>query len=52
MKNPNYLSISRATLHNWGKDYPDFPKGRKMGPHRVIFVLSEVEAWLASRPAK
>jgi prophage regulatory protein len=27
-----------------------FPRRRRIGPNRIGFLLSEIEAWMASRP--
>jgi predicted DNA-binding transcriptional regulator AlpA len=60
MKDPNYmtveelcqnLGICQATLYAWLRKCPDFPKRRKLGFRRNLFVTDEVKAWLASRPA-
>lgn len=47
-----YLEICPSTLYNWVKSDPNFPKRRKMGYRRNIFLRLEVDSWLASRPAR
>lgn len=47
-----YLNICPSTLYSWVRTYPDFPRRRKLGLRRNIFVRQEVEDWLASRPLK
>ena len=46
-----YLDICPSTLYSWIKADPNFPKRRKLGYRRNIFLRHEVEAWLAARPA-
>ncbi|WP_349568448.1 helix-turn-helix transcriptional regulator [Azotobacter salinestris] len=43
------LSISRPTLWRWCRD-GIFPQSRQIGPRRVGWLASEVQAWLDSRP--
>ncbi|HGY2556839.1 TPA: helix-turn-helix transcriptional regulator [Pseudomonas aeruginosa] len=44
----NTLSVSRVTLWRWCRDGL-FPQGRQIGPRRVGWLASEVQAWLDSR---
>lgn len=41
--------ISRATLWRW-QQAGDFPQRRQIGPRRVAWLESELDAWLTSRP--
>lgn len=43
------LGIGRTTLWRWERD-GRFPSRRQLGPSRVGWLESEVDAWLASRP--
>ncbi len=46
------LSVTRNTVHVYGKRFPDFPKPVKTGETRqsaVFYVKSEVQAWIKSR---
>lgn len=48
----NLLSVTRNTIHVYGKRYADFPKPVKSGVSRqaaVFYVKSEVQAWIKSR---
>lgn len=42
------LTISPATLRRW-KARADFPRQVQLGPRRVGYLKSEVEAWVSSR---
>jgi len=48
----SFLEICPSTLYSWIKTCPDFPKRRKLGFRRNIFLTREVEEWVASRPMK
>jgi prophage regulatory protein len=39
---------SRSSIYSWVQQ-DIFPKPRKLGPRRVGWVRSEVEAWIKSR---
>lgn len=41
--------LSRSTLWRLERD-GDFPARRQLGPNRVAWLASEVEAWLRRRP--
>lgn len=40
------LSISRTTLWNWKREFPDFPKGIRVSRVKTLFKAAEVEAWV------
>ena len=42
--------VSKSTLYLWIKA-GHFPKGRKLGPRRVGWLATEVEAWAKSKAA-
>lgn len=44
------VGASRASIYAWIKA-DIFPKARKIGPRRVAWLASDIEAWLASREA-
>lgn len=44
-----FLGCSRSSLVRWAAD-GEFPQPVKIGPRRVAFRRSEIEAWLADRP--
>ena len=44
------LNISRSTLCRWRRD-GTFPAARQIGPSVVGWPRSDVDAWLADRPA-
>ncbi|MBA2800157.1 AlpA family phage regulatory protein [Aeromonas veronii] len=47
------LGVSRATVERIRRDpRAAFPKAIPIGPNSIRFDLSEIEAWLASRPRK
>lgn len=43
------VGISRVTLWRWQQE-GTFPKRRQIGPRRVAWLESELNAWLTSRP--
>lgn len=43
------LTISRATAYRWIKS-GDLPRPIKLGPSRIVFLRSELDAHLAERP--
>jgi prophage regulatory protein len=43
------VGISRATLFRWQRD-GYFPMRHKLGPKRVGWSQTDVEAWFSSRP--
>lgn len=43
------LTVSEATLRRYAKAGGDFPRKIKLGPRRVGYLKSDVEAWLARR---
>ena len=47
-----YLGICPSTLYTWIRSDPQFPKRRKLGYRRNMFLVKEVDDWLASRPVK
>lgn len=47
-----YLGICPSTLYAWIKNDPAFPKRRKLGFRRNMFLVKEVDDWLATRPVK
>ncbi|AXV18735.1 AlpA family transcriptional regulator [Aeromonas veronii] len=47
------LGVSRATIERLRRSpKASFPKAIPIGPNSIRFDLSEIEAWLASRPRK
>jgi predicted DNA-binding transcriptional regulator AlpA len=44
------IRVSRATLHTWRRAGL-FPAGVMLGPRRIGFPESAVNAWIASRPS-
>jgi predicted DNA-binding transcriptional regulator AlpA len=47
------FNISESTGQKWQRDDPQFPKPICVGPYdRKFYVLSEIEAYLASRPRR
>lgn len=43
------LTISEPTLRRYSKAGGDFPRKIHLGPRRVGYLKSDVEAWLARR---
>ncbi len=43
------LGVSRVTLWRW-ENAGHMPRRRQIGPRRVGWLESELEAWLTSRP--
>lgn len=41
---------SRQSVYNKLRSDPTFPKPRRMGPHNIAFVRTEIERWVASLP--
>ncbi|PTH78360.1 helix-turn-helix domain-containing protein [Aeromonas veronii] len=47
------LDVSRSTIERLRRSPKEsFPKAIPIGPNSIRFDLSEIEAWLASRPRK
>lgn len=44
------LNVSRSTLFRWERS-GHFPRRMKLGPRRVAWRTSDIEAWLATRSA-
>lgn len=44
------IGASRASIYAWVRD-GRFPKPRKLGPRRVAWLASDLDAWIASRQA-
>lgn len=44
------LDISRPTLYRWIREREDFPRPRKLGSNSTVWIRSELEEWLATRP--
>ena len=45
----NILPVSRVTFYYMRKR-GDFPQGIRIAPNRIAWRLSDVRAWIASRP--
>ncbi|RWM96168.1 MAG: AlpA family phage regulatory protein [Mesorhizobium sp.] len=43
------LTISEATLRRYATAGGDFPRKIKLGPRRIGYLKSDVEAWLTAR---
>ena len=43
------IGVNRTTLYRWERQ-GRFPRRRQIGPNRVGYLASEVEAWMRSRP--
>lgn len=43
------LTISEATLRRYARAGGDFPAKLHLGPRRVGFIKSEVDAWISTR---
>ena len=41
--------VSRKTVWDWLKTYPDFPRPVKLSPGCTRWKLAEIEAWESSR---
>jgi prophage regulatory protein len=41
--------LSRSTIYSYVAD-GNFPTQRRLGPRRIAWLASEVNAWIASRP--
>lgn len=39
------LGVHVATVWDWAKNKPDFPKPRKLSPRCTVFDLGELIAW-------
>ena len=42
--------LSRSTIYDW-MEAGHFPRQRKLGPRRVAWLASDIEDWIAQRPA-
>ena len=45
-----YLSLSISTFEALSRTDADFPKGRKLSPGRVGYLVAELRAWGQTRP--
>lgn len=45
------LGIGESTFWRYAKDYPDFPRGRKLTARTTIFLTAELLAWRDSKAA-
>lgn len=45
-----YLRMNKSTLYRLMKRDPTFPRAVRLSPNRTAWKVSEVQAWLASRP--
>ncbi|UCI30515.1 helix-turn-helix transcriptional regulator [Mesorhizobium sp. B4-1-4] len=43
------LTVSEATLRRYAKAGGDFPRKIQLGPRRIGYLKSDVEAWLMAR---
>jgi len=42
--------LSRSTIYAWIAE-GRFPRQRKLGPRRIGWLVSEIDDWIAQRPA-
>lgn len=45
------LTISEAKLWRWQQE-SDFPKSLQLGPKRVAYRVTDIEAWLSEKSRK